>query len=299
MRARKLQLGGNPAIAMPSSALHLRPEIDLVNPSTSTSNNAGNITVASNWNFGAGSVDASGNINLLYRTSNGGEPGSLVLRAANNVKINATITDGFFAPYQPVAIDANSAYQLELASSTYRAYENMFGPNGLVYSGTAWGVLLGSGPPNTSTSANVSFFNSLVPGFEYTTSDALFQSLQFHLQAPIVMSGDPRIVDQYNQFYVQYVNDVRRICDRDRCDQHDRRNGSFAWRATRPWRLFLLHGCGECVERRWRGCSVAARDPGGAERGKSLSLLQHQVGCTARKRQRLRIPMAELFLQRD
>ena len=199
----KLQLGGNPAIAMPSSALHLRPEIDLVNPSTS--NNAGNIIVASNWNFGAGMVDVSGNIHLLYRTSNGGEPGSLVLRAANNVKINASITDGFFAPYQPVAIDANSAYQLEVASSTYGAYENMFGPNGLVYTGTAWDVILGSGPPNTSTSANVSFFNSLVPGFEYTTSDALFQTLQFHLQAPIVMSGDPRIVDQYNQFYVQYV----------------------------------------------------------------------------------------------
>ena len=200
----KLQLGGNPAIAMPPSALHLRPEMDLVNPSTSTSNNAGNITVASNWNFGAGSVDTSGNINLLYRTGNGGEPGSLVLRAVNNVKINATITDGFFTPYRPVATDANGAYQLELGSSTNQAYENMFGSNGLVYSGTAGGLIFGSFP--ASTSASVSFFNSLVAGFEYTTSDPLFQSLQFHLQAPIVMSGDPRVVDQYNQFYIQYVN---------------------------------------------------------------------------------------------
>ncbi len=79
-------------------AAHLRPEIDLVNPTPSTgpnSINGGSITVASNWNFGAGSIDSSGAINLAYRTTNGGEPGTLVLRAANNININATITDGF------------------------------------------------------------------------------------------------------------------------------------------------------------------------------------------------------------
>ncbi|MCK9917114.1 filamentous hemagglutinin family protein [Microbacteriaceae bacterium K1510] len=93
----QLQVGGNAATALPASNLDLRPEIDLVNPSTSI--NSGNIIVASNWNFGAGSVDASGNINLLYRTSNGSEPGTLTLRAVNNVNINATISDGFFTTY--------------------------------------------------------------------------------------------------------------------------------------------------------------------------------------------------------
>ena len=68
-----------------ASALHLRPEIDLVNPSTSI--NSGNIIVASNWNFGAGSIDANGNINLFYRTTNGGEPGTLTLRAVNDVSL--------------------------------------------------------------------------------------------------------------------------------------------------------------------------------------------------------------------
>jgi hypothetical protein len=77
--------------------LHLRPEIDLYNPSADV--NGGNITVASNWNFGAGSIDASGRINLAYRTANGGEPGTLVLRAANNINVNATISDGFFVRY--------------------------------------------------------------------------------------------------------------------------------------------------------------------------------------------------------
>ncbi|MBY6243302.1 filamentous haemagglutinin family protein [Methylosinus sp. Sm6] len=94
--------GNNAAIAAKfgenvRGKLHLRPEIDLHNPSAAV--NGGNITVASNWNFGAGAVDASGRINLAYRTANGGEPGTLALRAANNINVNATITDGFFVRY--------------------------------------------------------------------------------------------------------------------------------------------------------------------------------------------------------
>lgn len=52
--------------------MHARPEIDLINPSLNINN--GNITVASNWNLGAGSVDASGHVSLVYRTATGGEP---------------------------------------------------------------------------------------------------------------------------------------------------------------------------------------------------------------------------------
>ncbi|WP_336145583.1 hypothetical protein, partial [Klebsiella pneumoniae] len=37
--------------SLPASMLHLRPEIDLVNPSSAI--NSGAITVASNWNLGA------------------------------------------------------------------------------------------------------------------------------------------------------------------------------------------------------------------------------------------------------
>ncbi|MBV8744365.1 MAG: filamentous hemagglutinin family protein, partial [Xanthobacteraceae bacterium] len=197
----KLQLGGNPAIAMPPSALHLRPEIDLVNPSTSINN--GNITVASNWNFGAGSIDGTGQINLAYRTSNTREPGTLALRAVNDVKINATISDGFFTPYSAPANDANSAYLIESNSPINLAYEKMFGPTGLVFSGTALASLGFTVPP--STILDGSFFSSAVPGFEYYTSSDVFNSLQFHLQQPFVISGDPRVIDQYNQFYVQYA----------------------------------------------------------------------------------------------
>jgi hypothetical protein len=82
----------------------------------------------------------------------------------------------------------------------------MFGPNGLVYDiETANSETGGSSP---TASPDVSFFNSAVPGFEYVTSSALFNSLQYHLQvqAPTIVSGDPRVVDQYNQFYMQYVS---------------------------------------------------------------------------------------------
>ncbi|HEY0330272.1 MAG TPA: filamentous hemagglutinin family protein [Rhodopseudomonas sp.] len=77
--------------------VHLRPEIDLVNASSSV--NGGNITVASNWNLGAGTVTGASTANLVYRTTANGayEAGTLALRAVNNIQLNATISDGFFS----------------------------------------------------------------------------------------------------------------------------------------------------------------------------------------------------------
>ncbi len=78
------------------SLLHLRPEVALVNPDANR--NGGNITVASNWNLGAGTVTDAVNMraDLFYRTSVAKEPGTLTLRAVNDVQINATLSDGFF-----------------------------------------------------------------------------------------------------------------------------------------------------------------------------------------------------------
>ncbi|HVJ51878.1 MAG TPA: filamentous hemagglutinin family protein [Aliidongia sp.] len=73
--------------------LALQPEIVLQNPSSAI--NGGSITVASNWNLGAGAIDGGGNIHLLYRTGSG-QPGTVTFQAANNVQINASISDGFF-----------------------------------------------------------------------------------------------------------------------------------------------------------------------------------------------------------
>jgi len=77
------------------SLLRLRPEIVLTNPNAAV--NGGNVTVASNWNLGAGTVDGGGKVTLTYRTLAAGEPGVLTLRALNDVQVRATISDGFFA----------------------------------------------------------------------------------------------------------------------------------------------------------------------------------------------------------
>ncbi len=93
----QLRVGAAPAIALPTSMQLARPEISLVNPSTAI--NGGNITVASNWNLGAGQFVTGSNgqsyYQPTYRTSLG-EAGVLSLQAANNVAVNATISDGFY-----------------------------------------------------------------------------------------------------------------------------------------------------------------------------------------------------------
>jgi filamentous hemagglutinin family protein len=130
------------------STLHLRPEIDLISPSTGTGNNGGNITVASNWNLGAGSFTGPGGAYVpTYRTVGGadpGEPGVLSLAAANNVKINATVSDGFyettdplFAPVFPTGLisasyaSVNTTYQTALAAGNFTA-ANMPGVSSVV-----------------------------------------------------------------------------------------------------------------------------------------------------------------------
>ncbi|WP_298364966.1 filamentous haemagglutinin family protein [uncultured Bradyrhizobium sp.] len=188
--------------------MHVRPEIDLINPSLDI--NKGNITVASNWNLGAGSVDASGHVSLVYRTATGGEPGSLVLQARNNVNINATVSDGFFVNYAPRGGDAAGLYASELNSSLYQAYLGMFPDgNNLVYNSSgivdylvktngAW-----SGPSSPTASPSAAFFG---------LSDAAYNALalQFKLAQPVVISSsDPAVIDQYNLYYSQYLRMFR------------------------------------------------------------------------------------------
>jgi filamentous hemagglutinin family protein len=106
------------------TTLHLRPEIALVSPSSGGGNNGGNIIVASNWNLGGVRIapTASQNAPLnpadyhpAYRTTNSadaGEPGALTLRAANNIQINATISDGFYETYEAFSRSASTNYSL-------------------------------------------------------------------------------------------------------------------------------------------------------------------------------------------
>lgn len=117
-----------------TSVVHLRPGVDLVNP-------LGDITIASNWNLAAGTAlnlqtgqrssgatfqyfdPKTSYVDFAYRyLANYGtaaspyyaaEAGALTLRAANNINVNASISDGFFqfANYR----DGN--YQTDLTAS--------------------------------------------------------------------------------------------------------------------------------------------------------------------------------------
>lgn len=91
-----------------ADVVHVQPGIELVN--TNSTKNSGNITVASNWNLAAGKVDpgkaspatfnpASDYVSFTYRLATpwgGLDAGALTLRAAGNINVNASISDGFF-----------------------------------------------------------------------------------------------------------------------------------------------------------------------------------------------------------
>ncbi|MGO4702976.1 filamentous haemagglutinin family protein [Dyella sp. 2RAB6] len=72
--------------------LQLRPGIELVNPADGT--RGGDITVLTNWNLGAGATQADGSIALAYRYQ--GMAPMLTVRAAGDLDLQASITDGFY-----------------------------------------------------------------------------------------------------------------------------------------------------------------------------------------------------------
>ena len=84
--------------------LQLRPGIELVNPAGGT--RGGAIAVLTNWNLGAGTTQPDGSIALAYRYQ--GVAPILTVRAAGNLDIQASITDGFYQQ-NPGATLANPA----------------------------------------------------------------------------------------------------------------------------------------------------------------------------------------------
>jgi hypothetical protein len=89
------------------SQFQATPGIELVNGNTAVNN--GDITVASNWNLGAGSQNLDGSLSLIYRYQRNTAP-ILTLRAVNDLNIDASLSDGFFEtanPFQPQSLFAN------------------------------------------------------------------------------------------------------------------------------------------------------------------------------------------------
>ena len=95
------------------SNLVVRPGIDLVSPN-------GDISVLTNWNLAAGTRNADGTLSLQYRYRNSIAP-VLSLRAAGDLNIEASISDGFFQINNPLGGLVNntaSALPSQLATAT-------------------------------------------------------------------------------------------------------------------------------------------------------------------------------------
>jgi filamentous hemagglutinin family protein len=72
--------------------VHVRPGIELSNPADGL--NGGDISVVTNWNLGAGVTGSDGKVQLAYRYN--GEAPILTVRAAGDLNLQASISDGFY-----------------------------------------------------------------------------------------------------------------------------------------------------------------------------------------------------------
>jgi filamentous hemagglutinin family protein len=109
--------------------VEVQPGVELINPSASVNN--GDISILTNWNLGAGTTDANGNIQLAYRyqptsASASGIAPIISVLALHNLDIDASITDGFYQQNTGAEITApvaaagsDPAYTVAL-----QAYEN-------------------------------------------------------------------------------------------------------------------------------------------------------------------------------
>ena len=187
--------------------LQLRPGIELSNPVGGT--RGGDIAVLTNWNLGAGVTQPDGSIALAYRYQ--GMAPILTVRAAGNLDIQASITDGFYqqnsgatladppAPPPPPVSDNGYA----VAAAAYAQSQSYLDANGL-WNGsinmragtTAQGMTPGGGtkdishdpfyqplqaPLKDQTAAYYSNYQAYIGEFGNATSDAWvnrFQAMQ-------------------------------------------------------------------------------------------------------------------------
>lgn len=118
------------------------PGIELDNPSPAI--NGGDIQVLTNWNLGAGTSPT----NLAFRFD--GQAPVVTLRAENNVKVKASLSDGFFQIANPLGgggtIPVPPLSTLAAAQTIYGASAGHYG-YGLAFWATNYGLASGPGQP--------------------------------------------------------------------------------------------------------------------------------------------------------
>ncbi len=161
--------------------VHVRPGMELSNPGETV--NAGNISVLTNWNLGAGETGTTGGVTLAYRF--GSEAPVLTVRAEHNINLQASITDGFYqqndgahlqdAAPPPGSGSGDAAYDAALAS--YTISETFLDSNGL------WNGSI----------------NLVAGGTADISSDPNYQALQ----APLT--------DQSSNYYANYMSYIGEV----------------------------------------------------------------------------------------
>ncbi|WP_424945338.1 filamentous haemagglutinin family protein [Burkholderia anthina] len=145
------------------------PGIELDNPSPAI--NGGDIQVLTNWNLGAGTSPT----NLAFRFD--GQAPVVTLRAENNVKVKASLSDGFFQIANPLGgggtipvppLSTLSAVQsIYMMPSGYAGYVvgyglKYFGEDGI---GAAKNIAFGPGQPSGGTADEISEYYALYSAY--------------------------------------------------------------------------------------------------------------------------------------
>ncbi|KVT19849.1 filamentous haemagglutinin family protein [Burkholderia ubonensis] len=153
------------------------PGIELDNPSAAI--NGGDIQVLTNWNLGAGTSPT----NLAYRYQ--GDAPIVTLRAGNDVKVKASLTDGFFQIANPLGgggtipvppLSTLSATQTlytmpsGVLGELYQLGLNYFGESGF---GTNHNLAFGPGQPTGGTPDEIAEYYALYSAYaSYLTEQA-------------------------------------------------------------------------------------------------------------------------------
>ncbi|MBN3724062.1 filamentous haemagglutinin family protein [Burkholderia sp. Ac-20379] len=173
----------NPLVAAGVANARLTPGIELDNPGSAV--NGGNISVLTNWNLGAGASSTD----LAYRYD--GQAPVVTLRAANDVTLKASVSDGFFQIANPLGGGVISVPPLSSFGAVSAVFNAPSGANGAAYGYSLgyWlpkGLVAAPGHPTGGTADEVAEYYALYSAYE-----------NYLVSAPTSLSGqitgtDPR-----------------------------------------------------------------------------------------------------------
>ncbi|RQS65156.1 filamentous hemagglutinin N-terminal domain-containing protein [Burkholderia sp. Bp8963] len=175
------------------------PGIELDNPSPSI--NGGNIQVLTNWNLGAGTSQAD----PVFRFH--GQAPIVTLRAENNVKLNASLTDGFFQignplgggtiPVPPLSSQSAALHTYLAPSGTYANMGYGISYYGNNQTGPNHNLAIGPGQPAGGTPDEIAEYYTLYTAY----AGYLGQTASADITAPLGWQPNNSTIQIISQFH--------------------------------------------------------------------------------------------------